>query len=49
MVVHTFLSQHLGGRGRLVSVNSRTAWSTKQVVGQPDVEGVGGGAEKEKE
>ena len=28
-------SLHLGGRGRQISVSSRTAWSTKQVPGHP--------------
>lgn len=28
-------SQHLGGRSRWISVNSRLAWSTQQAPGQP--------------
>ena len=28
-------SQHLGGRGKWVSVSSRPTWSTERLLGQP--------------
>lgn len=50
MVAYTFRFQHSEGRGGSEFVNSSPAWSTKQVLGQSDVEGGGmGWAEKEKE
>jgi hypothetical protein len=33
-----FLTQHLGGRGRLISKFMRPAWSTDLVLGQPGLQ-----------
>jgi hypothetical protein len=35
MVAHIFDFQHLEGRGRWISVSSRSAWSTQLTPGQP--------------
>jgi hypothetical protein len=34
VVLHLFHPQHLGGRGRQISLNFRPAWSTELVPGQ---------------